>query len=207
MLFLIVSFMHVTASSYSQSKNSITLKLKNATLEEALKTIQNNSGIDIFFQSEMIPKETKVDINAESSSIGEIMDAVLKHTDLTYRMIDENIVIVPKASSDLRSFQQDEMIITGKVMDVNGEPLPGVNVFEKANTTRGVITGIDGTYSIKLSGKEAVLSFSYIGEVVKNQTSSRQKASGHSNILPSPGSASYKIPLYAQWYRSVEENR
>ncbi len=163
MLFLIVSFMHVAASSYSQSKNSITLKLKNATVEEALKTIQNNSGIDIFFQSEMIPKETKVDINAESSSIGEIMDAVLKHTDLTYRMIDESIVIVPKTSSDIRSIQQDEIIITGKVMDVNGEPLPGVNVFEKTNTTHGVITGIDGTYSIIVSSNDAVLSFSYIG--------------------------------------------
>ncbi|MBS2210687.1 TonB-dependent receptor [Carboxylicivirga mesophila] len=163
MLFLIVSFMHVAASSYSQSKNSITLKLKNATVEEALKMIQNNSGIDIFFQSEMIPKETKVDLNAESSSIGEIMDAVLKHTDLTYRMIDENIVIVPKTSSDIKPIQQDAIVITGKVMDVNGEPLPGVNVFEKANTTHGVITGIDGTYSIKLSVREAVLTFSYIG--------------------------------------------
>jgi TonB-linked SusC/RagA family outer membrane protein len=42
-----------------------------------------------------------------------------------------------------------------------GEPIPGVNVIEKA-TTNGVVTDFNGEYSIEVS-QEAVLVFSYLG--------------------------------------------
>jgi len=161
-LLLVVSFLQVTASTYSQTK-SVSIKLKNATIEEALKSIQNQTGVDIYFQSEMIPEGPKVDLSVESISLGEVMESVLSGTNLTFRMIDDNIVIVPKTPNETTTLQQQEIVIRGKVNDVKGEPLPGVNVFEKSNAVNGVITGIDGTYSIKISSREAVLTFSYIG--------------------------------------------
>lgn len=51
--------------------------------------------------------------------------------------------------------------ITGKVIDESGITLPGVNVLVKG-TTRGVITGSDGTYSILAADNESLL-FSFIG--------------------------------------------
>lgn len=51
--------------------------------------------------------------------------------------------------------------ISGKVLDENGEGLPGVTVTVK-NTTRGTITGADGSYRIK-AGSDETLSFSFIG--------------------------------------------
>ncbi|MFW5759861.1 MAG: SusC/RagA family TonB-linked outer membrane protein, partial [Cyclobacteriaceae bacterium] len=48
-------------------------------------------------------------------------------------------------------------IVTGE-----GEALPGVNVLLKG-TERGVVTNIDGSYSIEVPGEDAVLQFSYIG--------------------------------------------
>jgi TonB-linked SusC/RagA family outer membrane protein len=52
--------------------------------------------------------------------------------------------------------------ITGAVSDDRGELLPGVNVYEKG-TTNGIITDIDGNYSLTVSSEEAVLVFSFIG--------------------------------------------
>jgi TonB-linked SusC/RagA family outer membrane protein len=52
--------------------------------------------------------------------------------------------------------------ITGTVSDDRGELLPGVNVYEKG-TTNGIITDIDGNYSLTVSSEEAVLVFSFIG--------------------------------------------
>jgi TonB-dependent starch-binding outer membrane protein SusC len=52
--------------------------------------------------------------------------------------------------------------ITGRVIDTNGNPLPGVNVIEKG-TTNGVLTNSDGGYSIAVSSGQAVLSFSFVG--------------------------------------------
>jgi TonB-linked SusC/RagA family outer membrane protein len=63
--------------------------------------------------------------------------------------------------------------VKGVVTDDTGEPLPGVTVIE-FGTTRGIVTDIDGAYSIQVS-PEASLQFSFIGMVsqtieVKNKT-------------------------------------
>lgn len=50
-----------------------------------------------------------------------------------------------------------------------GEALPGVNVLLKG-TSKGVVTDIDGSYSIEVPGEDAVLQFSYIGFKPKEVT-------------------------------------
>lgn len=54
----------------------------------------------------------------------------------------------------------------GTVLDNLGEPLAGVNVMEKG-TTRGTITDADGKFIMTTSGKDVILSFSFIGYVTK----------------------------------------
>jgi len=57
-------------------------------------------------------------------------------------------------------------VITGKVSDLNGQPLPGVSVMEKGTTT-GSITNLDGDYSITIKNEHSVLVFSYIGYLTR----------------------------------------
>ena len=53
--------------------------------------------------------------------------------------------------------------ISGNVTSSDdGLPLPGVNVFIQG-TTRGVITGVDGTYSIQVNESDEVIVFSFVG--------------------------------------------
>ena len=52
--------------------------------------------------------------------------------------------------------------VSGKVVDTKNEPLIGVNIVEKG-TSKGVITDIDGNYSIEVTDGNAVLVFSFIG--------------------------------------------
>jgi len=72
-----------------------------------------------------------------------------------------------RANTDM-VLQQSDVIVTGVVKDTKGEVLIGVNVFEKEDPTNGVITGVDGSYSIKVSSGNAKLTFSFIG--FQNQT-------------------------------------
>ena len=51
--------------------------------------------------------------------------------------------------------------VSALVVDEVGEPLPGVTVVVK-NSTRGVMTDLDGTFSIQAS-PSAVLVFSFLG--------------------------------------------
>ncbi|MCK9205778.1 MAG: TonB-dependent receptor [Salinivirgaceae bacterium] len=58
--------------------------------------------------------------------------------------------------------KQEQVTITGTVTDENGLSLPGVNVVEKG-TTLGTITDGNGKFSLKVSGPQAILVFSFIG--------------------------------------------
>ena len=52
--------------------------------------------------------------------------------------------------------------VEGSVTSQEGVSLPGVSILEKG-TTNGTITDADGNYSIKVTDKDAVLSFTFIG--------------------------------------------
>lgn len=53
--------------------------------------------------------------------------------------------------------------ISGIVTDgSDGQPLPGVNILEKG-TSNGVVSDINGAYSITVSSENAVLQFNYLG--------------------------------------------
>jgi TonB-dependent starch-binding outer membrane protein SusC len=52
--------------------------------------------------------------------------------------------------------------VTGLVTDNNSEPLPGVTIVVKG-TTIGVITGMDGRFSIGNLNESSILVFSFVG--------------------------------------------
>lgn len=56
----------------------------------------------------------------------------------------------------------NEITVTGKVIDDKGETVIGASILVKGTGT-GVITDIDGNYSIKVPGSQSVLIFSYVG--------------------------------------------
>ncbi|QQS51053.1 MAG: mucoidy inhibitor MuiA family protein [Bacteroidota bacterium] len=52
--------------------------------------------------------------------------------------------------------------VSGKIVDSNGEPLPGANVVVEG-TTIGTVTDLDGNYSITIPNNSSQLTFSFIG--------------------------------------------
>ena len=56
---------------------------------------------------------------------------------------------------------QQQITVTGRVVDQQGEPLPGVTITIEG-TTRGVITDIDGSYSIQAEPASKLI-FSFVG--------------------------------------------
>lgn len=59
-----------------------------------------------------------------------------------------------------------ERTISGIITDQSGATLPGVNVVIK-NTTNGVITDINGKYSLKVPDNNTVLVFSFVGYITQ----------------------------------------
>ena len=59
-------------------------------------------------------------------------------------------------------------VVRGLVVDVDGTPLPGVNVYAKGKESKGVITNIDGKYAVSGLAANDSIFFTYIG--YKTQT-------------------------------------
>jgi hypothetical protein len=60
------------------------------------------------------------------------------------------------------SDDQQQIKVSGRVVDANNNPMGGVNVVEKG-TSNGVMTGADGTYTITVASGNSILAFSFIG--------------------------------------------
>lgn len=101
-------------------------------------------------------------LNVKDVSLVEVLDKALKGKDIVYK-IDDNVVYLSKANtSPATKSAQQQLKVTGKVVDANNEPLIGVSVLEKG-TTNGTITDFDGNYTLVVTGSNAVLQFSYVG--------------------------------------------
>ena len=62
---------------------------------------------------------------------------------------------------------QQDVNITGTVVDESGESLPGVAVLV-SGTTRGTVTGSDGSYDISVPAGAEYLTFTYVGMLTLN---------------------------------------
>ena len=65
-------------------------------------------------------------------------------------------------TSTLMAVNQQVTKVTGTVVDGEGYPLIGVNVFEKGHQNNGAITNVDGNFTLNVS-PQATLIFSYVG--------------------------------------------
>ncbi|MGD2035717.1 MAG: SusC/RagA family TonB-linked outer membrane protein, partial [Bacteroidales bacterium] len=158
------------ANVYSDSSKKISIKVEDVQLRDLFREIEKNSEYSFFFNEQFEELNKKVSMEITDENISNILDKLLDNTLMSYEILDNDfIVIIPRSS------EQPATTLTGKVTDVDGEPLPGVNIIEKG-TTNGTITDLDGNYSITVSSSDAVLVFSAIGFgdeeiVVGNQSS------------------------------------
>lgn len=86
------------------------------------------------------------------------MKQYFKGTGYIYEIIGQQITLKPVPT---QSGKGQENIVRGKILDVNGTPLPGVTVSIKG-TTAGSISDINGYYVIKVQ-KGETLQFSFVG--------------------------------------------
>lgn len=64
--------------------------------------------------------------------------------------------------------------ITGMVVDVNSDPLPGVSVMIKG-TTQGTATDVNGAFSLSVQNENSTLIFSFIGFTSQEMAIGRQR--------------------------------
>lgn len=158
---LVLFFLSYTSDSNAQNtiSNKISVSFSNVSLKEAIQKIEKASKYTFFYDAKKTNLNQKVTINAVNQPFDSILVELFSQTDLNFEVENNQIVLIPKAAKN--GSDQYSKKLTGVVSDGKGDPLPGVSIGIRG-ATRGVISAVDGSYSIDVRPGE-VLFISYLG--------------------------------------------
>ncbi|MDD4192836.1 MAG: SusC/RagA family TonB-linked outer membrane protein, partial [Mangrovibacterium sp.] len=157
---LLLSLFSANASVFSQNSR-LNLDYRNVSLKEVLGAIEDQSEYRFAFSSEYLDLNRKVSVRYENGSVTAILDNIFKETRIKYSMKDRVIILFQEGAGEIGVLQQS-FKVSGRVTDSSGDPLPGVSVLIKG-TTRGTVTGTDGSYTLGGIPDDGILQFSFIG--------------------------------------------
>lgn len=163
-ILLMLPTIQLFAESYVQSKK-MTIKITNKPLIALFNEIENNSEFHFFYDTNEVDVSRKVSLSVNNSTIDKILDIVFKDSGIEYETRDPYIILSKvknKVNEAVVTVEQQQKTVSGKVIDINGEPLPGVTVMIKG-TTKGTISDIDGNFTLTDVPGNATLHFSFVG--------------------------------------------
>ena len=159
-LFLVCSIgLGYAADSYAQ-KAMISIDVHNQRVEDILKEIEKQSDFDFFFNNKHVDLNRRVSVSADKINIFSVLKEIFAGTDVKYSVLDKKIIL----SVEGQSLQQDKkVIVSGTVLDMQGDPIIGASVLEKDVQENGTITDMNGFFKFSVSSSKARLQISYLG--------------------------------------------
>lgn len=166
LLFICVFTLTLSASSFAQQER-VSFDLKNVSVKVLLDEIQKQTSWCFLFNPEQTKQLGKLSLRVENETVEEVLNRILKDTDLTFKFKNDLIMIVPKEEVKDDDKKKKDIQIVGLVTDNNKLPLPGVTVIVKGLTI-GTATDASGKYTLSLPKTEKFsLLFSFIGMKTK----------------------------------------
>ncbi len=159
---LIVCASSIWASETKSQIAKASISKDGATILDIIHSIENQTDYLFVYDKSVIDETWKVNIHAVNKSVAEVLSEVLEKTNTIYAMEGTNIFLMTKTRNP-----QQQNVITGTVVDANGSGLPGVNI-RVVGTTIGVMTDINGKYSLSVPDNNATLELSFIGYITQN---------------------------------------
>lgn len=140
----------------------ISVKGQAMSIKQAIQLIEKNSNYTFFYNAADLKNTTNKNLNCEGT-IEEVLKEVFKGSGITYMIKGNEIILKVNKEEATQQQPKKKRTVTGTVVDAeNGDPVIGATVVVKGQKD-GVITDLDGNFTIAISGSKAQLEFSYIG--------------------------------------------
>ena len=140
----------------------ISVKGQAMTIKQAIQLIEKNSNYTFFYNAADLKNTTNKNLNCEGT-IEEVLKEVFKGSGITYMIKGNEIILKVNKEEAAQQQPKKKRTVTGTVVDAeNGDPVIGATVVVTGQKD-GVITDLDGNFTIAISGSKAQLEFSYIG--------------------------------------------
>ena len=159
---IIFGFALQSSATVTYSQQRISLDLKNVSVQKVLKIIENRSDYRFVYGDDVFQSKNLINVYSRNATIDYVMEQLLAGTELSYKKLNENLVIVIGMEKE----QTVTFPIKGTITDELGAPLSGVSIVEKG-TTIGAVSDDQGKFSIEVSGENVVLEISRVGYETK----------------------------------------
>ena len=141
-----------------KAETKLSFSIRNATLEEFVKRIENSTGFS-FIYGEEVKINHRLTLDVKQTTIPEILNLAFANEPVKYQITGRHILLQKKKQKPVSR----KFTISGYVTDgTSSETLIGANILE-SRQQQGTTTNPYGFYSITLPAGETELSFSYLG--------------------------------------------
>lgn len=151
----------LSAFAANADAQQVSVTVSNAKVKTVLNSISDQTGLSLAYSAQVVDLNRKVSLNFVNTEVSEVLNAMFGNTAIGYEIKDGKIYLFKAAERTTALANQQKKIITGTVVDSNGEAVIGANVVVKG-TTNGTITDMDGKFSLEVP-EGAMLLVSYIG--------------------------------------------
>lgn len=159
LLSIILVFLLYPMSSMGAQKY-ISVKGEDMTIKQAIQLIEKNSEYTFFYNASDLENNTKRDYNS-TGNIEKVLKDVFEGSNVSYVIKGKEVILKVTKTENTQQVKKRTIIGVVTASDIK-EPIIGASIWLK-NSSIGVITDVDGKYSIVIEGVGGVLEFSYIG--------------------------------------------
>lgn len=167
-ILLFVFNFQLIASEIDVQNTIIKLNTNYISIGQLINEIEKQTRYYVIYSNQEVDSETKVYIQNKSENLTSCLQQAFEKSNISFE-IDNNYIILTKKNvltKDVNKIQQGNKQIKGVVIDVNGESLIGVNVYEKGSTTNGTSTDINGNFTINVPDGSTLV-ISYVGFITQ----------------------------------------
>ena len=169
--FLFLFYPALSAQTKSTA-TTVTINAENATVENVLKEIENQTRYFFLYDKKNIDETKKVTLRERNSRVTDVLNKMFSNTEVGYTVEGNHIILSKQDPSAAESKVKN---INGAVTDESNEPIVGATIIV-AGTSQGTITDIDGKFTITNVSEDASINVTYIGYAsqtinVRNRTS------------------------------------
>lgn len=155
-------FCLMAENSNSQSAR-VNISKNDVALEAVLNEIESQTNY-LFIYNNNVNVARKVSVKSKGKPVSEILDNLLKNTDINYSMEGTHIILSnsEKTKSIAVAQQNNKINISGKITDEKGESIIGANIKVKG-TTDGTVSDFEGNFNLKITNPRSILQVTFIG--------------------------------------------
>src|ERR1700748_433491 len=134
-IFILGISLHVSANSFSQS---ITISAKKITIEKAFRLIEQQTDFSFLCNESVFDKSHVISHDVKNVTVFTGLDISVRDMPLSYRIMDRVVLIqltrAIRIEDSIRSALHPLADIHGRILNENGDPLPGATGVIKGTT-------------------------------------------------------------------------